>query len=163
MKYNYSKLAFVCSSIIVGLLCLIILFFYGLLIGAEKEKYYKVFFICSTFFAFCVLGYSGEYLNRFIILNDNYIRFNSFRFKRIKKVISFSVSYNDIISIKAKTFPIIGLWGISIVAKNFPRDITLSLGFKSHKNMFKEVCVTALQHNPNVYIDPRLQDYIERN
>lgn len=163
MKYRYSKIAFICSAIITGTIVFLILFLYGIFINAEKNQYFKVFFICSVFFVFCVFMFANEYLNRYVEIFDEHIRFNSFRFKRIKNVVSMSVSYEDIFSINPKKLPLIGLWGIKINARNLPHEVTLSICFCKHKKMFKAICDEAKQHKPDIYIDSYIQKYLEKN
>lgn len=164
MKYKYSKIAFICCAMVTGFISFALLFFYGYIIGAEEDQYLKVFFICSIFFAFCVFMFTGEYTNKYVELFDESVRFNSFRFKdvRMKKAIAFSVKYEDIISVNVRTLPIIGIWAISIKAKNLPQRVTVSFCFKKHREFYYNFCKRVENKNPNAYIDKRLKEYIER-
>ena len=108
--------------------------------------------------------FTGEYTNKYVELFDENVRFNSFRFKdvRMKKAIAFSVKYEDIISVNVRTLPIIGIWAISIKAKNLPQRVTVSFCFKNHRKFYDSLCKHVENKNPNAYIDKRLKEYIER-
>ena len=160
MKYRYSKLAFICISVLVCAVVMLLLYLYGVMINADDDKFIKVFMICPlTFFVF-VIGYSSEFNNRYVEIFDEYIKFNSFRFKWLRNVISLNIRYEDIISIKTKSLPLFGIWAIKINAKNIPHEITLSICFKHHKIMFKNICLNVIEHNKDIYIDSSIQNLI---
>lgn len=160
MKYRYSKLAFICSWLLVGSIVMLLLYLFGILINASEDKFIKVFMICPAFFITVMMGYSSEYNSRYVEIFDEYIKFNSFRFKRLRNVVSFNIRYEDIISIKSKSLPVIGLLAIKIKAKNIPHEITLSICFKGHKKMFKNICHSVSEHN-NVIFDSYLEEYFK--
>jgi len=159
MKYRYSKFAFISISVVVCAAVMLLLYLYGVMINAEKEKFIKVFVICFLFFFIVMFGYSSEYNNRYVEIFDEYIRFNSFRFKRLRNIVSVNIKYDDIISIKSKSLPVIGLLAIKINAKNIPHEITLSICFKDHKKMFKNICRSISEHNKDVIIDSYLNEH----
>ncbi len=161
MKYRYSKLAFIVISVVVCFFVMLLLYLFGLLIDADYEKFVKVFIICPGFF-FAITGLSlGEYSNRYVEIFDSYIMFNSFRFKRIQNVMSSKIIYENIISIKSIKLPIVGLVGIKIKAKSLPHDIKLSIFFKNHKQMFRDVCYSVNENNKKTVIDSYLKNYFE--
>ena len=160
MKYRYSILAFICNTVLVGAVVMLLLYLFGVLINADKEKIIKVFIICPAFYAAVMIGYSSEYTDRYVELYDNYIRFNSFRFKRVRNTVSFNIKYEDVISIKTKSFPIIGLCAVKIKAKNFPHEITLSICFCKHKELYREICQNVVEYNEDINIDKSLQKLI---
>lgn len=160
MKYRYSKLAFICSWLLVGSIEMLLLYLFGILVNASEDKFIKVFMICPAFFITVMMGYSSEYTNRYVELFDDYIKFNSFRFKRLRNVISLKIRYEDIISIKTKSLPLFGIWAIKINAKNIAHEITLSICFKHHKIMFKNICLNVIEHNKDIYIDSSIQKLI---
>ena len=159
MKYRYSKIAFISISVLVCAVVMLLLYMYGVLVNADKDRFIKVFMICTAFFAVVMMGYSSEYNNRYVEIFDEYIKFNSFRFKRFRNIISLNIRYEDIISIKSKSLPLFGLWAIKINAKNIPHEITLSICFKDHKNMFKNICRSVGEHNKDVIIDSYLNEH----
>lgn len=159
MKYKYSKIAFPCYM--TSLLPFFFLIGYILLADLGKQKQMETLVTCFVVYAFGILRYSGEYSKRYIEILDDGRRFNSFRFRMVMNPISLSVPYADMISIKARKLPLIGLWGIKIGAKNIPPDITLSLGFIKHKQMYKDVCDAVEKHKPDIAIDSYLQQYLE--
>ncbi len=161
MKYRYSKLAFICSWLLVGSIVMLLLYLFGILINASEDKFIKVFMICPAFYISVMMGYYSEYSNRYIELFDDYIKFNSFRFKRLRNVISLKIRYEDVIGIKSKSLPLIGLYAIKICAKNIPHDITLSICFKGHKKMFKNICRSVSEHNNNVIFDSYLEEHFK--
>ena len=161
MKYRYSKLAFVSVSVLVCAFIMLILYLYGHLINADYERFIKVFIICPGFFFAMVLGFSSEYFNRYVEIFDDYILFNSFRFRKKRNVLTLKINYENIISIKSITMPLFGLVGIKISAKTIPHDIKLSLFFQKHKQMFKDVCCSVNENNKNVIIDSYIKNHFE--
>lgn len=162
MRYKYSKFAFVCSYIILGVVVLSAVLLYGVLIGAEKSQHIKAFSMSSVAFVAFTSMYAHEYWNRYVEMSDEHIRFNSFRVRKIKNVVSLNIKYEDIFSIKSRKIPLIGLWAIKINARTLPHEITLSFCFCEHKKMFKAICDEAKQHKPDIYIDSYLQNYLEK-
>lgn len=163
MKYRYSKLAFTCFTLITGAAIFSALLLYGYFLEMEKDQFFKALPICAIFFLFLVLMYAGEYLNRYVEIFDERIRFNSFRFRRIMNPVSVSVKYEDIFGIKARKLPFIGLWGIKINARNLPHEITLSFCFRGHRQMFKDICEKVQAQDLGVIIDPDLLKYLEKD
>ncbi len=163
MRYNYSKLAFVCTW---TLLCLIMLFIQmsiGFFIGADQKTKNEVFFGIIGLFLACALIYGKEYFERYVEITDEYARFNSFRFKMKRHPISLNIRYEDFWSIEPRRLPIIGIWGIRINARNLPHKLTVPFFFCKHKELYGNLCAHVKLHNPDAYIDSRLEKYIEEN
>lgn len=55
-----------------------------------------------------------------------------------------------------------GLHAIRINAKNIPEKIKISFGFRKHKKLYAEIVKRARKYNPDVYIDSKLEDYLEK-
>lgn len=164
MKYKYSKLAIYsqyAGILLFDLLAIGLVFF----LEPNDRKFQIKMIVGILGIAFFMIGlYDKEFRQRYVELTDEYVRFNSFRFKdvRMKKAIAFSVKYEDIISVNVRTLPIIGIWAISIKAKNLPQRVTVSFCFKKHKEFYDYLCKHVENKNSNAYIDKRLKEYIER-
>ncbi len=139
------------------------LFLFNLVTNSSRQKIIKVLIPCFVMFIYLALFYMREYTNRYIYVSDEHIRFNSFRFKRMRNPISLNVRYENIISIKPKKLPLFGLWGIIINAQNIPHEITLSICYHNHKKMFWNICNESKKHNSNVIIYADLKEYLEKN
>lgn len=163
MKYCYSKTAMVLQwllTVIYAVFLLILIY----LNDQDLLKLRKLAFGLAGFLMFGFSLFAKEYLNRYIEFQSDSVKFNSFRFKNIKQrnTISFNVKYEDILNVSARRLPVIGIWGIKVTAKNLPHAITLSFCFCKHNEMYDNICKFAKQHNPNVYIDSRLTEFLER-
>lgn len=163
MKYEYSKLAFVCMWTFSCLIVLIVQMSIGFFIGADQKVKNEVLFGIIGIFLTLAIVYSKEYLTRSVILLDEYVRFNSFRFKMKHNPISINIKYEDFWSIESRKLPIIGMWAIIINAKNLPHKITVSFCFCKHKELYCKLCELVKKYNPNVYVDDQLEKYIEEN
>lgn len=159
MKYKYSRFMILLQwSLVFVYAALWPCFFY--LIGKDIAWIQKNSIVVTVFILVFISIYNGEYMNRYVEISDDYIRFNSFRFKRMKKVLSLNVRFDNFYSIEARTLPLFGLWGIRINAKDIPHPITVSFCFSKHKKLYRTLCAQVKQHNPKVYIDEKLEKYI---
>lgn len=104
--------------------------------------------------------YGGEYLNRYVEFNENYVTFNSYRIAR--KVRHFNVKYEDILSLEAKMIPIIGIYKVKVKAKNVPWSIPVTWCISHHNEMYAKLCKNARKGNPKVYIDDKLIEYLAK-
>ncbi len=156
MKYKYSKIAILIQYIIFALFDVLLIVFAAYLEPNNPRFMAKIIFGLTGIFIFMVFNYSKEMINKYVMLYDEYIHFNSFRFKGNQKSSSINVRYEDILSFDVKTFPLIGVWAIQINAKNFPQKITVSFCFCKHKELYYRLCKSVKQKNPKVYIDERL-------
>lgn len=161
MKYKYSKLAFGFCLILVEGVVLTLLLVFGNLIGAEKKQFNNMFLLVSVFLVSCAFMYIGEYSNKYVNFLDDYIHFNSFRFKMKVNPMSLKVKYEDVYSIKPRKLPIVGVWAIKINAKNLPHEITISFCFKKHKELFENLCTLVKKYKPDAYIDKELSKYTQ--
>lgn len=164
MVYKYRRISIfiqilVCAVWDFALIC------FAYFLDTNGKFFTKILFGIPAITFVIWASFIKEILDRQIEFTPNYVRFNSFRLKNVmmKSTISFNVNYENILSIEAKKMPLVGIYGINISAKNLPQKIIINFNFRNHKNLYKEMCTFANQYNPNVYIDNRLQDYIERN
>jgi len=159
MKFKYRKLAFILEWLFVVIfvsLMASIGFFIDISDATLKKGFWGSIGLCLTLA--CI--YSGEYLNRYVEFHNEYVQFNSFRFKRIKNALSINVRYESFYSLEAKAFPLFGVWGIRIKANGIPHPITVSFCFSKHKKLYRMLCTQIKQHNPQVYVDEKLIKYI---
>lgn len=162
MKYKYRKtmIALQWSSVFVYAAFLLYLFH---IMGKDVEWIQKNLIIAIVFLTVFIICFSGEYLNRYVDFKDEYVRFNSFRFKRLKKAVTINIKYENIYSIEACKLPLIGIWGVKITAKDLPNPIILSFCFSKHIKMYKSLCSRVRLYNSKAYIDERLKKYYEVN
>ena len=165
MKFKYSAFSVWLKCLTVFLLTILVLvciiYFYN------GSVYYDISFKKSViksfvFYISVISVYVVEESRKFVELTDSCVRFNSFRFKKIKlkNSVAFAVRYEDIYSIEAVRIPLIGLWAVKIGAKNLPEKIRLSRNFRKENLMFSEIIKRVKQNNPDAYIDGKLSKYI---
>ncbi|MBQ2974740.1 MAG: hypothetical protein IJE19_10325 [Clostridia bacterium] len=108
--------------------------------------------------------YIIEELKKYVLIKDDHVYFNLFKFKKIKfmKNTSFGIRYEDIIGIESNFLPFWGLYSIKINAKNLPEKIKISFCFRKHKKLYVEIIKRAKAVNPDVYIDSKLEEYLEK-
>lgn len=159
MKYRYSRMAIVLQALlIIGILALAIFLCY---MSNEDIKYLKKMLVIIP--CYLITGYflwSKEYFNRFAEFHDEYITFNSFRIS--KKVRDFNVRYEDILSLEAKVFPLVGIYRVRVRCKNVPWQIPVIFFMKKHNELFARLYSTAKAHNPSVYFDQKAIQILER-
>ena len=114
------------------------------------------------FYTGFISTYYNEYKNRYVSFFDEYVHFNSFRFRKKVQPVSLNLKYEDIWSVTARRLPLIGFWAVRINGKNLPHTITLSFCFCKHKEMYTELCNLTKLHNPNVHIDSSLEKYVKK-
>lgn len=128
-------------------------------ITGKTDKCEQMVFIHVMVFGLGGLYYSSEYKNKYIEFSEKYVHFNSFRFKKEIKPLSFNVKYEDVLSIDARNIPFIGNWAVTIRTKTFPKPIVVSFFFKKHKEIYNELISKAKYANPNIYISSQLNKY----
>ena len=153
MKFRYSKsMLFLQIGLVLLYSAALILFFYS------DDKGFrwiiKMTVTVLVFFTAFFSSYIGEYLNRYVEFHDNYVKFNSYRIAG--KVRHINVKYEDILSLEATVIPIIGIYKISVKAKNVPWLIPVTWCISHHKEMYSHLCRHAQKNNPDVFIDERI-------
>ena len=58
--------------------------------------------------------------------------------------------------------PVLGLYKIIVNGKNIFEPIQVTWCMEKKNELFFNICVYAKRFNPNVSIDPKLKDYLER-
>ncbi len=122
----------------------------------------KYIAILSAFVTMFSLIYCGEYFNRYVEFFEEVIRFNSFRIGEARKVMSFNFRYENITSIEASYLPLFGVWKIKVSGKGFAYPIPISFCFNKYGELCEKLCDLVKEHNPDVYIDGRIVNFIER-
>lgn len=120
----------------------------------QNTEYFVLGFVFIVFFS---IFYSKEYYQRRVIIEDTNVIFQSFRIAR--KVRTICVKYENILSITARTLPVLGVLSISIKAKNVPWEIPVSWRITHHKTLFSQLCKQAKMHNQTVYIDEAIAPF----
>lgn len=163
MKYKYKKMSWFLQWLFIVLVCaLMILFYY--LNGTSERTLYKMIGGGTGLLLLFFFRYTGDYLNKYVELQEEVIRFNSFILRKAgtTRSITYNVRYEDIISVECRTIPIIGLYAIYIVGKNLPSKIPITLSFSKHRDLCRNLCATIKLRNPRAYVDPRIDKYCER-
>lgn len=157
--FKYSRVSFLCQ-IILTLFCVYFVI-HGIKLFTMSTNIFNHNDIIG-FFAFFIMltPFVGEYLNRVVEFKDEYIVFNSFRID--KKVRSYNIRYEDVLSLDAVKIPLLGFYKIKVKAKNVPYTIPVTWCMKNHNKLFCDLCVCVKKDNPNVYIDSRLIEHFEK-
>lgn len=160
MKYKYSKFSFYFQCIFVVVFSFSLLYYMYFNYG--DIRFLKRTGVTITgVLAVWYMIYSPEYIKRFVEFHDNYVVFNSFRIPR-KGVKSFNVKYEDILRLDATVIPIIGIYKVKVKCNNVPWNIPVTWCMSHHNELFSKLCSYAKGHNPNVSIDERLIEILEK-
>lgn len=157
----YSRIWFALQYSFAYLLCFSVNILIYLLSGKEI-LFRQNTVLCTVFVVFFMLIFSNEYLKRYVEFFDESIRFNSFRIGEARKVMSFNFRYENITSIESSYLPIIGVWKIKVRGKGFAYPIPISFCFNKYAELCEKLCGLVKEHNPDVYIDGRISNFIER-
>ena len=166
MKFKYSIFTLFLKYTTIYILTVFIAFFVIYIFNGviEMDKGLREGLLKSFIFYF---GFTTVYIveesRKYVVLFDEHIHFNSFRFKRLKlkRSSEFAVRYEDIYSLESVRIPLIGLWAVKIGAKNLPEKIRLSRNFRKENLMFTEIINRVKENNPNAYIDKKLTKYLD--
>lgn len=155
-KFKYSKLALLLQTFLslFVTLCIIKVFSF------DKSKFNHNIVKVIVVFLVMLTPFIGEYINRFVEFKDGCVMFNSFRID--KKVRSYTIRYEDILSLDAVKIPLLGFYKIKVKAKNVPYVISVTWCMRNHNRLFHELYICSKQSNPNVYVDNRLIEYFEK-
>lgn len=162
MKYSY-KISMFFAQMFLGYLVTLPVLFVLYLVDRDIPYILKLSLGALGIMVFTTAAFYKEYKNKHIEMLESYVRFNSFRFRDAtqKKALVFNVKYKDIYGLGVKALPIIGVWAIVVEAKYLPHGITISFCFKNHKELCRNLCRIVKEHNPDAYIDSRLEKYCE--
>ena len=103
-------------------------------------------------------------LSRSVETQGEYVKFNNFRFNSFNKLKTFSVtlSYESITGLDSKKLPLIGIYKILVISKNYPDPIPISVLFLKHKQLFYTIFTQAQRYNGEVLIDDDLLEFAEK-
>lgn len=162
MKYNYKKQMFFIECGVLYVFCCLISFALFYFFGEEREDYYEIAIEGAIVVVVFMMIFQKEYANRYVEFYKESIRFNSFRIAKIRKVMSFNLRYENITSIEASYLPVFGVWKIKVSAKGFAYPIPISFCFNKYTELCEKLCGLVEEHNPDVYIDGNISNFIER-
>ena len=160
MKYKYAKTAYL-SFVFGEILLAVVLLWYFYSKNGDIKWIKKMLITLTGYLTVFLSLASPEYLNRFVEFHDDYVVFNSFRIPR-KGVKSFNVKYEDILRLDATVIPIIGIYKVKVKCNNVPWNIPVTWCMSRHNELFSKLCSYAEEHNPNVNIDERLIEILEK-
>ncbi|MEE1010909.1 MAG: hypothetical protein U0L11_02620 [Acutalibacteraceae bacterium] len=150
-KFKYSKLSF---------FCIVFLSMLGIKFIVHGLTFKHNDIMIPFVYLIMMAPFIGEYMNRFVEFKDEHVIFNSFRID--KKVRSYTIRYEDILSLESVKIPLLGFYKVKVKAKNVPYAISVTWCMRNHNKLFYELYIHAKQSNPNVYIDNRLIEYFEK-
>ncbi len=158
MKYRY-RFSMYFVQMFLGYLVVLLMFFIIRLI----DKDFQGLWGATLIFIGSVAMYYKEYRKKYVELDETSMKFYSFRFRDItkKRALVFDVKYKDIYGLGVRSLPLIGVWAIVVEAKYLPHGMTISFCFKKHKELWRNLCRIVKEHNPDAYIDSRLEKYCE--
>ena len=95
---------------------------------------------------------------------SEYVRFNNFRFSVLDvfKAFIITLGYESITGIDSKKLPVIGIYKIVIISKNYPEPIPVSKLFLKHKKLFYTICMQTQRYNKDALIDNDLLEFAEK-
>ena len=160
MKYKYKKSMYIIQmglSIVCSFMLLIFLYH---LTDRSERWLRKTAIILSGFFVAFLGIYSTEYFNRYVEFNSEFVRFNSYRLG--KQVHSLNVRYEDILSLESIKIPFLGIYKVKLKANNIPWTIPITWCMANRNELFYNICIYAQKSNPQVYIDSRLNEFMEK-
>ena len=160
MKYRYSQiisaLNWLTSFAIVSIFNIVLYAF----IFHSYSTFRKNVIISIVMYIAMVIGYNKEYRERYVELKDDYAVINSFRIAR--KVRSFNINYEDIISIDTKSLPVIGVYAFIIKAKNIPWKIRITWRMCKFKELAAILYKKTAATNETEYIDIKFKEMAEK-
>ena len=160
MKYRYSQiinaLNWLTVFIIMIIMILSVYYFFSKDLALLRKNTIMSF---ALYFAM-VIGYNKEYRERYMELKNDYAVINSFRIAR--KVRSFNINYEDIISIDTKSLPVIGVYAFIIKAKNIPWKIRITWRMCKFKELAAILYKKTAATNETEYIDIKFKEMAEK-
>lgn len=157
--FKYSFVAFLGQMVLTLFIVTLCMFSVKLQDPAAKVFDHNAFTAYIGFFVI-LIPFVGEYFNRFVEFKDNYAIFNSFRID--KKVRSYNIRYEDILSLETTKIPLLGIYKVKVKAKNVPYIIPVTWCMKKHNELFYNLYSYAQKHNPKVYVDGCLIEQLKK-
>lgn len=162
MKYKYNRFIFICEWLLLG-----VSYFFLFWLAAHDEESIKAVqklgYGSAGLYIILLFIYGSEYINRYVELYNDHVRFNCFRFKGERKPVSLDVRYENIFSLEAVKYPIIGIVGVKVKCKNYPKDIKVSPLFHRHKEMYSNLIELVKSKNPKAYVDEAFGDVLNED
>ena len=115
---------------------------------------FRMIFILLIFFGYFIPVCAKEYVKRSVVFKIETVVFDSFRIA--KKVRNFTVRYEDVLSLETTKIPLLGIYKVSVRAKNVPWPIPVTWCMAHKNELFSELCKRVQDNNPDAYIDNRL-------
>lgn len=166
MKHRYNPLVYVAVFSGLSLVSFIILYFFPDYVeqfskGRGRGLDDLLYAVPVAFTLIVVM----DNLSRSIETQSEYVKFNNFRFNSFNKLKTFSVtlSYESITGLDSKKLPLIGIYKILVISKNYPDPIPVSTLFLKHKQLFYTICTQAQRYNGEVLIDDDLLEFAEKH
>lgn len=139
--------------------CLLIMILYSF-VYANESWVRKTTIVAIGFFMVYLVIYSREFFERYVEFNTEFVCFNSYRLgKQVRKI---NIHYEDILSLESTKIPLLGIYKVKVKAKNVPWIIPVTWCMAKKNDLFGNLCIYAKKHNPQVYIDSRLTDFLEK-
>lgn len=103
-------------------------------------------------------------MGRHVEVLGEYVKFNNFRFSVLDvfKTFTITLGYESIVGIDSKKLPLIGIYKLVIISKNYPNPIPVSMLFFKYKKLFYTLSTNARRYNKEIIFDNDLEEFLER-
>ncbi len=166
MKHRYNPLVYLAVFLGLTSVSFIILYFFPDFVETFSNGKKKGLddLLCAAPVAFTLIVVMDN-LSRSVETLGEYVKFNNFRFNSFNKLKTFSVtlSYESITGLDSKKLPLIGIYKILVISKNYPDPIPVSRFFLKNKQLFYTLCKQTQRYNREALIDDDLLEFTEKH
>lgn len=166
MKHRYNPLVYVAVFSGLSLVSFIIIYFFPEFVeqfskGRGKGLDDLLYAVPVVFTLIAVT----DNLSRSVETQGEYVKFKNFRFNSFNKLKTFSVtlSYESITGLDSKKLPLVGIYKILVISKNYPDPIPVSALFLKHKQLFYTISRQTQRYNKEAILDNDLLEFLEKH
>lgn len=159
-KYKFSKIANIMiwgSCFIIAMIMVFIAYKHR----PDIRLFRRNIVSATSLLIMMIIKFNKEYTERYVELNDTFVRLNSYRIPR-NGVKSFNIPYDSIRKMEAVSFPVLGIYKVVISADNIPWNIPVTWCMAKRNEMFAEMYSIVLKNHPEVYVNNSYIKFIER-
>ncbi len=139
------------------ILSAILLFWYAL--SQKIAPIIDSAFVSIFLMIFWIYKNRKKYLEKKVILDKTQVTFCSYPISPNEiGVCTFDLS--QITEIKSLYFPILGIYGVRIKTNGYINPFKVNFFFENHKQFYLNICNYTKKSNENVFIDKRLEKWI---
>ena len=165
MKHRYNPIGIVLIFIILALFSFCMFYFFPDYVEAYSKGKKG---LDTMLIGFTVAIPSFMFLNnmgRRVDILGEYVKFNNFRFSVLDvfKAYTITLTYESIVGIDSKKLPIIGIYKLVVISKNYPDPIPVSMLFFKYKKLFYTLSTNARRYNREIIFDKDLEEFLEKH